>query len=146
MKKYISYLLKDIQAATRPVDYFEKASPQINNEVEKKINEIENWINQARSKENSFSDYCGLKREIFPPMEKLEKSELIRICRAFEQLLKSWNAELHLPNDIPLKLRYKLTISTLDEDFYPIEGGWIGFDFCTGDTSDCSLGRFCSCL
>ena len=138
---YIPHLLEDIKAAhrteeSRPVESFEDY-----------IEEVERYIHGDYDPDKStFGKYCGLDVGHFPPPEQLTDRDIELVCDAFEEMLHTWNANVALPENVPHRLRYKLTIGILDEEYIPMNMGFITFDFCTGYAPDCELGEYCPCL
>ena len=95
---------------------------------------------------HTFGYYCGLEIIDFPPPEQLNPEEIKLVCTAFEKLLFSWNAEIHLPVELPLDLSYSFMLKTLEEEFTPLSSGFIHFDYCTGYASGCVFKEYCLCL
>lgn len=139
---YVPHLLEDIKAAHRP----EESEPA-ESSIEDYLEEVDRYIYGERHPGLcTFGDHCGLEPADFPPPEQLIDRDIEMICDAFEDLLFSWNARLSLPENIPLCLRYKLTVGVLSEEFIPMSIGYITFDYCSGYAPDCPLGEYCPCL
>lgn len=142
MHPYLPHLLADITAAHR----IDNAQPtQESQTIEDELEEIERWV-AGREHEHTFGYYCGLTTEGFPPPEQFSQKELQQVCRAIDELLFSWNATIDLPKKMPLPIKYKFMVNTLNEPFTPVSSGFIGFDFCTGYAPDCALKEYCPCL
>lgn len=142
MHPYIPYLIADIEAAHR-VEIPYKSSEV--SDIENHLEEVERWI-AGDVPHHTLGYYCGIKTIDFPPSEQLSKQGIKLVCAAFKKLLFSWNVEIHLPDELPLDLRYRFMIKTLDEKFFPMSSGFIHFDFCTGYAPDCVLKEYCPCL
>lgn len=140
---YIPHLLDDIKAAQRD----EEASLQDDAEesIEEHFEQIDRWI-AGEYDGHTFGNYCGLESINFPPPEQLNERDMELICDAFEELLASWNAGISLPDNVPLPLRYTLTVGTLNEEFVPMKMGSVIFDYCSGYAPDCPLKEYCPCL
>lgn len=82
----------------------------------------------------------------FPPPEQLEEDDLKKVCKAFEQMMQTWNLSIALPDNLPLPFAYALTIDTLNRKTNIPKIGMITFDFCTGYAPDCDLKSYCPCL
>jgi len=138
---YIPHLLQDIKAAHRtgeskPVESFEDY-----------IEEVERYIHGDYDPDKStFGKYCGLEVRNFPPPEQLTHRDIELVCDAFEEMLHTWNAHVSLPENVPHRLRYNLTIGILDEEYIPMNIGFITFDFCDGYAPECPLEEYCPCL
>ena len=142
MHPYVPHLLADIEAAHRDK---EKTMGETPTSIEQHLEEVERWVagNEPRQ---TLGYYCGLKTSDFPPAKVLDEDDLIRVCEAFRQLLFSWNADVSLPDELPLHLRYHLVVNTLNEEFQVINSGRIVFDYCSGYAPDCPLKEYCPCL
>lgn len=79
----------------------------------------------------------------FPPAEQLSNHDLERVCDAFRGLLFSWNADISLPDALPLPLRYQFMVKTPDERFTVVNAGFIMFDYCSGNVPDCPYKQYC---
>lgn len=143
MHPYIPYLLADIKAAERPDGSVEEISSQT---FEEEMEEIERWVAGENEPEHTFGYYCGLESVNFPPPEQLTEKEIKLICKAFKHLLFTWNSGINLPKDLPISLRYKFMINTLDEGFTLVNSGCMSFDYCSGYAPDCIFKEYCSCL
>jgi hypothetical protein len=145
MHPYIPHLLNDIRAAHRVEDLCDRYNePQT---FEEQLEEMERWAaGEFENPEHTFGYYCGLETVNFPPPDQLNDRDIEMVCEAFNKLLFSWNASIDLPDSLPLRLRYKFMVNTLNEGFTPVSCGIIGFDYCTGYAPDCPLGEYCPCL
>lgn len=145
MQAYIDFLLEDIKAAHRPKDYFKKPvknSPE--EDLEEALRESEEFV--TREKRPGFEGYCGLKRESFPPKERLSEKQLVQVNSAFVEMMKTWNLEVAFPDDLPHERRYDLLMDILVRPVMIFKHGYYCFDFCTGNPEGCELGEYCTCL
>ncbi|MGH2643766.1 MAG: hypothetical protein ACRDE2_07460, partial [Chitinophagaceae bacterium] len=140
---YIPHLLNDIASAQRPEATLKIFSTQT---FEEEMEAIERWVAGKNEHEHTFGYYCGLCAEEFPPVEQLSINDMKSVCKAFEQLLFSWNSDIDLPDALPVNLRYRFMINTLNEGFTPVNSGSTTFDYCNGYAPDCVFGKYCSCL
>jgi hypothetical protein len=145
MHPYVPHLLDDIRAAHRvedPSDQYNE--PQT---LEEELKEMERWVaGEFDNPPHTFSYYCGLKPEDFPPPEQLNDRDIKMICDAFKKLLFSWKASIDLPEAMPDRIKYTFMVNCLNEGFTPVNSGFIGFDYCTGYAPDCPFGEYCPCL
>jgi len=141
MHPYLSHLLKDIAAAHRskPPELLELMHPKNFEE------EMERWM-EGEKPTHSFSYYCGLKVEEFPPPELLTNDEMILICKAFRQMMLSWNLDADLPHGMPTNRFYSFLISTLNLKTDIVTTGFFTFEFCQYYPPGCILKEFCWCL
>jgi hypothetical protein len=138
---YIPHLISDIQNAFRE----EKKTPSTPPSFESHIAEVENYL-EMQNNSKTFSSFCGLTREHFPPSEQLSDADMALVIPQFVQLLKTWHADVHLSEKMPVSFQYDLLIETLEHDFMYMEHGFMGIDFCTGNWDGCRLGEYCGCL
>ncbi|TVQ49810.1 MAG: hypothetical protein EA362_03770 [Saprospirales bacterium] len=139
MDTYIKYLLEDIRLAQRK----EEEEPVQEETFEDHIRNVEQFI--SGDAEQTLAYHCGLKPEAFPPADQLNDDQMTVISRALDDLLKSWNAHVDIPEEVPAKMRYPLMVNLLNRSFTFIPSGFLGLDFCTGNPEDCELGDYCSC-
>ena len=141
MQSYINYLLEDICKACRPQ---ESVSPTATTQTfEEHIAEVEAWL--ENKPEKTFGSYCGLDRTQFPPAEQLTSPQMESVCKAFKDLLFSWNLGADIPEKVPLAKTYSLLIGILDKEILIVTSGFYYFDFCTGNDEGCELGEYCPC-
>ena len=141
MHPYIPYLLSDIKAAHRieiPITPVREMS------FEEQMEEIEEWVEVDPP--HTFGYFCGLESANFPPPEQLTKKDMNQVCKAFEQMMLTWNFCIDLPNNLPAALRYSLLIKNIDEKTTITNGGITHIDYCSGYAPDCPLKEYCCCL
>lgn len=145
MQSYIDYLLEDIAAAHRPVDFCNKSIKNTKEEdLEQSLRESEMFVSQERR--SGFEGYCGLKRESFPPKEQLSEGQLAQVTTAFVAMMKTWNLEVAFPANLPHVRKYDLLMDILVGPVVIFKHGFYCFDFCTGNPEGCKLGEYCACL
>lgn len=142
MHLYLPHLLADIASAHRTDNAQDMQECQT---LEKELEEVERWVT-GELEEHTFSYYCGLEPQNFPPPGQFTQKELRVIWDAFSDMLSSWNASLDLPKKMPLHIKYGFMTGTLNKPFMVVEHGNIGFDYCTGYAPGCELKEYCPCL
>jgi hypothetical protein len=142
MHPYLPHLLADITAATRPdIPWeFEETTS-----FEEEMEDIENWV-AGTLPSHTFSYWCGLKAEEFPPAEQLTDEDMRMVCKAFRHLLFSWNLGIELPENLPPATRYAFMVNTLNEETAIPKSGFMDFDYCSGNAPDCVFKEYCPCL
>ena len=141
IQPYVNYLIGDIAAAEREGG---NNCVAISSEEDfvKHFLEIEKFAEEPMQ---TFGQLCGMKREEFPPADKLSIRQMQQINKAFHKLLETWNCMAIIPEKFPVTSHYRLLLSLLDEKMHVMNGGTMCFDFCTGESEGCALGDFCSC-
>ena len=142
MRQYLQYLVSDIQAAHKAEVDVESAFPKT---FEEEMEEVERYVSGEGARPLSY--YTKLHKEVFPPAERLNKSQMKIILEAYITMLKTWNAQIDFPEKMPLKERYEfLRNKILEVDFTPINSGQVYFDFCSGYAPDCEWESYCNCI
>ncbi|HLS31085.1 MAG TPA: hypothetical protein VK021_09535 [Flavobacteriaceae bacterium] len=142
MQQYIDYLLSDIQAAHKTETDVESSFPKT---FEEEMEDIERYI--SGEGERPLSYYTKLKKEVFPPADRLNTNEINMVLDAFITMLKTWNASIDFPEKMSLEERYEfLRNKVVEVEFTPIQFGDIHFDFCSGYAPDCPWQSYCNCL
>lgn len=144
MHPYIPHLLEDLKNAHREDERIEEGSP-LGDDLENHFEEMERWLD-ADEPPNTFGHYCKLKAEDFPPPEQLSISDMKYVSTAFKKMAYTWNVDIHFPENLPIPIAYKMLVELLDTKTIIMRSGFINFDFCNGDPSDCVFKEYCSCL
>jgi hypothetical protein len=137
MKAYINHLLEDIAKAQRSEDIPATFGVQQPQTIEDEFAEIERWLEYEP--EHTFSHYCGLEKEQFPPAGQLTEEQLLQINKSFRHLLFTYNLDVSLPDDIPPGMEYTLLVSVLDRKTDIVSSGFMTFEFCNYDSQSCPL-------
>ncbi len=144
MHPYIPYLLSDILNAHQPENINGLGDIQ-QKTIEEELEEIEKWV-EGEEVEHTFGYWCGLESDGFPPPAQLTDDEMEIICKAFEEMMFTWNISIDLPKALPQYLRYTFTIDILNEKTAIMSSGCVTFDYCSGYAPDCKFKEYCSCL
>ena len=140
MHPYLPHLLSDIAAAHCK----EPPEPEYPKTFEEEMEEVERWI-EGEEPAYTFGYFCGLNTEQFPPPEQLIKKEMKLVCKAFSQMMFSWNLSADLPKTLPTNRYYELLISTLNMKSDIVSSGFMTFEFCPSYPPDCILKEYCTC-
>lgn len=141
MHPYLPYLLEDIHQAERAQSKIELERAQ---SLEEHFEEVEQWL--ANDPPHTFSYFCGLKSEDFPPAEQLSDADMEIICKAFKKMMFTWNLDIDLPKNLPLSIAYTMTVDTLNQKTSIVNMGTMTFDYCTGSPERCVFKAYFPCL
>lgn len=142
MNELTALLLIDISNGHNP-SAFEEGTPE--QTVENHFADVEKYL-YGFTPMRTFSSYCGLESQYFPPADFFTDEELLLICNAFEKMMFSWNLGVDYPENLPIARRYKAIIQTLDMKTGIVSSGMLHFDYCTGNAPDCVWKEYCPCL
>ena len=141
MENYIKHLLEDIKDAQRK----QISGFQSGNDFESMIEDVERFTKKSLN-QDEFGKVCGLDKESFPPSDQLVEKELKDLASAMVKMYESWNILVHLPDDLPSKMAYELSIGLLSRNMPVMSHGFFGMDFCTGNPEGCEFKEYCPCL
>jgi len=142
MQKYILQLTADIRAAARSEAYEPIPKPF---SIENHFAEVEAWLEDDLPQER-IGEILGLEVVQFPPVERLNRNQLRKVCEAYEQTMQTYNVSFDLPKRLPWKTRYQLLVGKLEESVMICDDGFITVEFCEYDPSACPFGsRYCTC-
>ena len=144
MQKYIRQLTADIRAAARQ-ETFEPNEKLLNTSIEDHFAEVEAWLAGELPQER-IGEILGLEAIQFPPVERLNRNQLRKICEAFEQTMQTYNVDFDIPKRLPWKTRYQLLVGKIDDSVAICDDGFITVEFCDYNPKECPFGsRYCSC-
>lgn len=143
MHPYLPHLLADIESAHR-IKTSEVPEP-LEISFEEHMEQVERYASGPEP-DYTFSFYCGLKAEQFPPPEQLTGDDMKLVCEAFRTMMLTWNLDAAFPERLPIERAYSLLVGTLNENTMIVDMGCIYFDYCTGYAPDCVLKEYCRCL
>lgn len=118
MKKYIRYLLGDIDALI-------EQAPAI---------PVENWLSpdpvdayqELPLRYVKISQLIGLSTEVFPPEHLLSEGQVIELVEAITDLWTAWLLHWSWPPNLPVRLQYTAFVNEFDGKpiaYHPEEGG-----------------------
>lgn len=87
----------------------------------------------------------GLEVHQFPNPELLDDVQAQQLYTAFEDLFDSYKVRLTLPEECPIKLKYRLAILTLNEPIFVDDPECQSLDLCTENPDNCPIGDYCKC-
>ena len=108
------------------------------------IAEVERFL--TGEGEQLIWEVLGLEEIQFPPVDRLTGAQMASIVSIFEECLLSWNILAHMPENIPLSLRYSLLVSTLAKSVFVQGSGFVHLEFCNYWPETCPFGEeYCQC-
>ena len=144
MHPYVPHLLEDIKKAHREDEPLAEVHSS-GDDLADHFEEVERWLD-ADEPPYTFGHYCKLRAEDFPPPEQLSISDMKYVSTAFKKMAYTWNVDIHLPENLPIPIAYKMLVELLDTKTIIMRSGFINFDFCSGDPTECVFKEYCSCL
>ena len=124
----------------------ERQQEKTEEQIAKHIAEVERFINYEDLDDPSILETIGMYPEQFPDATKLTDAQKTDIIEAILEFLLTHHIICDFPEEIPLDLKYKLSVKALDNDYFECGVGFYHMDFCAGWAPDCALGEFCPCL
>ena len=117
MKKYLQYLLSDIeqlieQAPCLPL-------------VEGLDDDDPDYL-ALTARPVKIGELIGLSAGVFPPEERLTDLEVIELVEAIGDLWSAWHLHWEMPPDLPVRRQYTAMVAEMDGDpvfYHPEEGG-----------------------
>lgn len=138
MKKYLKYLLADIETAKKN----KPPTPKQSENIPEMFSGPEEFINSPLQ---NMCEWFGLDARAFPPAERWDEKEMLLIVDAMTKLWAVYNYESVFPEGVGTKLKYELFVKVLTEPVPWFSSGLITIDFCDSDVNSCALGEFCVC-
>ncbi len=146
MEQYITQLIEDLLNAKRAEseEVEEEENEEDEFDIEAHFAEVDRYV--SGDGEEPLEEILGFEEVQFPPIEKLNDSQMKRVSEAFVECLFSWNITAEIPEDVPITLKYSLLVSTLKRQVYIQSYGFIHFEFCNYNVATCPFGiEFCQC-
>ena len=138
MQRYITQLIEDMRESTKNLppkpDYEHDWGPELDYVIE--------WENNPAK---TMGEWFGMKKEQFPPVAKLDESQIALMNKAFLELWVAYNFYPDFPDDFPEDRKYILFRRYISENIVWVSEGDTIVDFCTGDPCECELKEYCPC-
>ncbi|MGK0365621.1 MAG: hypothetical protein ACI85O_002687 [Saprospiraceae bacterium] len=138
MKKYLKYLLADIETAKKnrpPI-------PKLSDDVSQMFRGPDEYLSPPLQ---NMSEWFGLDARAFPPAERWSEEDLTIIIDAMTKLWHVYNYDAAFPDGMGKILKYELFVKVLSEPVPWVSSGFITIDFCESNIDSCALGEFCAC-
>jgi len=96
--------------------------------------------------ENSIAHYLDIPKSAFPPINKLDDSQIREILKEMKQVLHMLRLHVHFPTDFPPCRQYELLIDMWDQPIQLKGHKKQYLDFCNMEPHQCPYGdNFCYC-
>jgi hypothetical protein len=150
MEHYITQLLEDMLAAHKLQSEEDKqVLDEDDKDIEAHFARIERYLSGDGWQE--ISSIIGFYPEQFPPVERLNESQMERVIVGFRELMRTHDVTFYTPEKLPTALEYHILTGALTREVYvPLNGGGDGgtdaLEFCRCNVETCPFGYdFCEC-
>ena len=147
MQNYLNYLLADMRnlaaAPLEPRKYVNDSG------IDDPDGVLDGVMEYMQAPENSMAAIFGLRKEEFPPAEKLSDAQIDELVAAFGQLWGAFHFMFSFPKKATARTRYEFFVKYLDHKTVHAThpNAMIGIEFCDYNTEQCPFGKeICSCL
>ena len=139
MQRYTEQLIEDIQnAKKRPLPPKMELPPEL-----EFVRGAEEYLHGDFHKPGKL---FGLKKEQFPPAEKLNAKQMQALIKNITELWAEFNFVPDFPEGLPNVYKYNLLVEYLEHETTYVSEGNNHFEFCTYDPESCPFPEeFCTC-
>lgn len=147
LQRYIDQLLTDIEVATKNV-------PEPWYPMEEEVDEefgLLPWMEDPESAPTkSLEEWTNLKKEQFPPDNRLTDSQVSSLLCAIKHLLDVYNCSAVFQIEVPERIQYRVIRERFRQEVPMLKANYFFFKFCdrkdNQDRSECLLGeKYCHC-
>ena len=117
MKKYLRYLLDDIDALIAEAPTPSDVARFVDDEEESSI---------YAARYIKIADLIGIKSEVFPPEHLLSDNQVIALVEAINDLWSAWLLHWNIPPGLPVRKHYSILVEEMEKTpifYHPEEGG-----------------------
>ena len=148
LHKYIDQLLQDIAHATQNV-------PASWTSIEEEADEdfgILPWMeDMENAPTKSLEEWTNLKKEQFPPQDRLTDKQVHVLLAAIKKMLDAYNCSAVFQIEVPERIQYKVIRARFQQQVPMLKANYFFFEFCdkrnSTDRSGCLLGeQYCHCI
>ncbi|MEO1260074.1 MAG: hypothetical protein AAFZ15_14870 [Bacteroidota bacterium] len=118
MKKYLRYLLQDIDALIA-----EAPTPT---EMVGFFGDEEEEVSTYPTRYVKIADLIGIKSEVFPPEHLLTDNQVITLIEAISDLWSAWLLHWNMPSRLPARKQYTIMVEEMEKapvSYHPEDGG-----------------------
>lgn len=112
-------------------------------EFQAHIEQVEEWL--EGNAEFSMFYHFELKKQLFPPPDRLTDAQLDQLCIALLRLWNAFNLSASIPEKAPNRIVYPALLKRMLKPTMIMNSGINGIEFCYYEPSDCVFGAYCDC-
>ncbi|MEM1124771.1 MAG: hypothetical protein AAGJ18_30315, partial [Bacteroidota bacterium] len=147
LQRYIDQLLEDIQVATENVP--EPWSPA-DEEVDEEFGLLPWMEDPENAPTKSLEEWTTLKKEQFPPENRLTDRQVEVLLKAVKNMLDHYNCSAVFQIEVPPRIQYRVIRTRFQQEVPMLKANYYFFEFCdkkdNQDRSTCILGeKYCHC-
>ena len=147
LQRYINQLLVDIEVATKNVP--EPWYP-LEEEADEEFGVLPWMEDPENAPTKSLEEWTNLKKEQFPPENRLTDSQVSSLLSAIKHMLDVYNCSAVFQIEVPERIQYRVIRERFQQEVPMLKANYFFFEFCdkkgTPDRSQCLLGeQYCHC-
>lgn len=148
LQRYIDQLLIDVQEATQNVP--EPWYP-LEEEVDEEFGILPWMEDPENAPTKSLEEWTNLKKEQFPPENRLTDNQVSAVLLAIKKMLDAYNCSAVFQIEVPERLQYSVIRERFNQEVPMLKANYFFFEFCDkkgnkGNRSECLLGeKYCHC-
>ncbi len=140
LSEYLPVLLEELSNAKarvpdRPPMLYDNYGPDLSHLAE-----------LDRSPYRTLSEWFGVPREAFPPVDRLSDTDVQQVVDAILDLWEAFRFFPVLPKDLPIRPTYTALVGAWDHEMQYISAGTHYIEFCSYEPKECPFpSSFCMC-
>ncbi len=147
LQRYINQLLTDIEVATENVP--EPWYP-MDEEVDEEFGVLPWMEDPENAPTKSLEEWTNLKKEQFPPDNRLTDAQVSSLLCAIKHMLDVYNCSAVFQIEVPERIQYRVIRERFRQEVPMLKANYFFFEFCDKkdqpDRSQCLLGEaYCHC-
>jgi hypothetical protein len=140
VERYITQLIADLREVAnkppQPPDF----------DIPEGLEHLRNVYEWEHAAEKPMREWFGISTDIFPDEQKLTGKQVELLVEELINLWEAYNFLPELPEDLPVRLKYKLMTGYLDKPVKWVSDGMTHIGFCHYDPDECPFPEaFCKC-
>lgn len=147
LQRYIHQLLEDIRVATQNVP--EPWYP-LEEEVDEEFGVLPWMEDPENAPTKSLEEWTCLKKEQFPPENRLTDPQISSLLSAIKGMLDAYNCSAVFQIEVPERIQYRVIRERFQQEVPMLKANYFFFEFCDKkdkkNRSKCILGeKYCHC-